>query len=187
MALNEFLDLLQRQTLALRAEVRSWDALPAETLLASPEPGSWSAAQCLDHLNGYGDFYLPHMSRALDAAAPLGSKTFQSGWLGGYFARSMEPRPDGTPKSKIKAVAKHTPLPDLDAAAVRRTFLEQQDELLRLIEIARAKNLEQRAIPISIASWIRLRTGDVFRFLIAHNRRHFAQALRALAANGLTA
>ena len=35
-------------------------------------------------------------------------------------------------------------------------------------------------VPISIATFIRLRLGDVFAFLIAHDERHMQQALRNL-------
>ena len=39
---------------------------PVEVLLAPSVTGGWSMAQCLEHLNRYGDFYLPAMMRALD-------------------------------------------------------------------------------------------------------------------------
>lgn len=182
MSVNAFLAGLREQTLELRDRVRDWAALPDELLTVPPAPGSWSVIQCLDHLNGYGDFYLPHLERALQHLDRRPIPGFRSGWLGAYFANAMEPDSAGKPKSKMKAFAKHVPAPQPDARKVLRTFLEQQDTLLRLMERGAAANLNRRVVPLSIAAWLRLKTGDVFRFLIAHNRRHLAQAGRALAA-----
>lgn len=186
MPVNTFLEPLRAATNEMRRTAAAWALLPAEALLQQPAPGSWSVAQCLDHLNGYGDFYLPRLEAALrEVPAGTAIPEFRTGWLGNYFARSMEPGADGRPKSKMKAFAKHVPLPDLDAGAVLRRFIEQQDTLLRLLDTAAGRNLNARVIPLSIAGWLRLKTGDVCRFLVAHNRRHLAQAGRALSAAGL--
>ncbi len=185
MSPNEFLGQLHAQTLELRRTAASWKDLPAGLLLEQPAPGCWSAAQCLDHLNGYGSFYLPLLERSIGYAGPGAvPPPFRSGWLGAYFANMMEPRPDGRPKSRMRAFAKHIPSGELDAASVLRTFLEQQDALLGLLERGRGVNLNRRSVPLSIAAWLKLKTGDVFRFLVAHNRRHLEQARRALATAG---
>ncbi len=184
MPLNAFLEKLHAQTTELHALVSGWMQLPATVLLQQPEAGAWSVAQCLDHLNGYGDFYIPHLARALNHV-PVGPvRDFRSGWLGNYFAGSMEPDSAGKPKSKMKAFAKHQPPAEPDADGVLRTFLEQQASLLQLLERARGADLNHRVTPLSIASWLKLKTGDVFRFLVAHNRRHIAQAQRALSVAG---
>jgi hypothetical protein len=49
-----------------------------------------------------------------------------------------------------------------------------------LLERSREINLNKAKVPISIAKFIRLKLGDVFNFLIAHNHRHVLQAERAL-------
>ena len=54
--------------------------------------------------------------------------------------------------------------------------------MLLLLHQARRINLAKIRIPISIATYIRLKLGDVFMFLIAHNIRHIKQAERAIAA-----
>ena len=59
-------------------------------------------------------------------------------------------------------------------------FIEQQEKLLQLIERARKINISRVRIPISISQWIKLKLGDTFLFLIAHQYRHTLQIERIL-------
>ena len=179
------LDALEEQTEdLLELAVREWQMLPAACFSAQPAPGSWSAAQCLDHLNGYGDYYLPLLAQAIARAIEQKwfSKTFSPGLLGNYFTTLMEPAADGRPAKKMKAFKQHNPQADVASDEAIARFIEQQETLLALLERARGLDLGRRSIPVSIAPFIRLKTGDTFRFIVAHNRRHVAQAQRALKA-----
>ena len=99
---------------------------------------------------------------------------FRSGWLGNYFSNMMEPS-----VKKYKAIKGHIPVKNLNAASVVARFIDQQEELLLLLRKAGHSNLNKR-IPVTISPLIRLKAGDVFRFLVAHNERHLQQALRNL-------
>lgn len=150
-------------------------------LLRAPTPDQWSIAQCLEHLNSYGLYYLPRMEKAILAGEQQHSwakETFRSGWLGNYFAESMRPGTDGSIRLKMKAVKNHTPQQQLDATSVLSEFLRQQAQLLQLLNRAHRVDIGQLRIPISIGRWIRLSLGDTFRFLIAHEQRHVLQAQR---------
>ncbi|MNY06764.1 DinB superfamily protein [compost metagenome] len=57
-------------------------------------------------------------------------------------------------------------------------FVDQQNELLRLLETSRKVSLNKTRTSISISKWIRLKLGDTLRFVIYHNQRHMAQAFR---------
>jgi DinB superfamily len=76
----------------------------------------------------------------------------------------------------------HRPAALLDAHTVLDTFIRQQHELLELLELAKTKNIGSIRTPISISRLIRLKLGDTFRFLIAHEQRHFIQVKNTLAA-----
>ena len=65
---------------------------------------------------------------------------------------------------------------------IARKLGDQQEKLLILLEEAKQVNLNSIRIPISIAKFIKLKLGDVFMFLIAHNIRHVKQAERIIAA-----
>lgn len=149
-----------------------------EVLLARAADGGWSIAQCLDHLNSYGHFYLPLIQKKLSAHAPRTSKeTFTGSWLGNYFTRMMNP---DTGKKKFKALKGHIPVADPDAPAVVAEFIRQQEILLSYIYQARVMDLDAIRIPLSVTRWLTLKLGDVFAFLIAHNERHIRQAKKNL-------
>lgn len=168
----------------LNRAIQEWQMISPRRFSAAPPGGGWSAAQCLDHLNGYGDYYLPLLEGAIQAAKAKEdcSMTFKSGWLGDYFAKLMEPSEGGEVKKKMKAFKQYVPGPAVDSDAAIARFIAQQEKLLELIGMASGLQLGKRAIPVSIAPFIRLKTGDTLRFVVAHNRRHVAQALRALEA-----
>lgn len=139
--------------------------------------GGWSIAQCLNHLNSYGDFYLPHIQRQLFKLPDANMSEFTSSWFGAYFTKMMDPQ---NGKKKYKAMKGHIPATDLDAAKVVGEFLRQQELLMGYLRQASKKDLNKIKIPISISKLIKLRLGDVFQFLIAHNERHMQQAKRNL-------
>ena len=150
-----------------------------ELLNRQPGPGSWSAAQVLEHLNFYNRFYLPRLEQKLNMKDANGS--FKPGWLGNYFTKMMAPKADGAIANKMSAPKNAQPETNLNAARVVAEFLEGQSQLLSLLDRAVQADLNQR-IPTSISSLIRLKSGDTFRFLVAHQQRHMAQLQRTLQA-----
>ena len=157
----------------MRIAVASFQNQPENVLLKPSLTGGWSIAQCLDHLNSYGDYYLPRLRNVMQMEK-TSDTLFKSGWLGNYFTKTMEPS-----EKKYKAIKGHIPVKDLNATRVVAKFIDQQEELLLLLREAANGNLNRR-IPITISPLIRLKAGDIFRFLIAHNERHVQQALKNL-------
>lgn len=154
--------------------------LSGAQLTTPPTDEGWSVAQCLEHLNSYGHFYLPAVERVLHSVkTPVGSAigTYRSGWLGTYFINMM--KPENT--KKFKAFKGHIPAPKLDGAAVVAEFIEQQEQWLQLMEKTTSVAQLNARVPISISPLVRLKLGDVFGFVIAHNSRHIQQADRVLA------
>jgi hypothetical protein len=146
-----------------------------EQLLAPAPDGGWSIAQCLDHLNGYGNFYLPAIEKGLQSRQDQG-ELYKPTWLGNYFTKMLDP---DTGKRKMKTFRKHNPPPNLDAKKVVAEFIRQQEHFLELIRAARGRDLNKIMIPTTISRFIRMNLGDTIRFLIAHNERHIRQAARA--------
>ncbi len=160
----------------LQQAIRHFQNMTAHDLLQPASNGGWSIAQCLDHLNSYGHYYLPKIQQGIAKNVHLPPKdTFKSSWLGAYFIKMMDPE---TGKKKYKAFKGHIPAPDLDAYAVVAEFIQQQENLLIFLKEARSADLNSIRIPISIARFITLKLGDVFQFIIAHDERHIRQAMR---------
>ena len=176
---NQLLDALENKVERhIQDAVEIFQNTDDRTLLQPAADGGWSIAQCLAHLNSYGDYYLPQIQNGLNKpVSPPVSEKFQSSWLGAYFTRLMDPE---TGKKKQKAFKNHIPTPNLDAYAVVAEFIQQQETLLAYLQQARQTDLNKIKIPISIMKWLKLKLGDVFQFLIAHNERHMVQAKRNL-------
>lgn len=151
--------------------------LDEATLNRPAANGGWSIAQCIEHLNTYGRYYLPVIKKGLNEniQIPLSSE-FSSGWLGSYFTKMMEPKS----QKKMKASKKHIPAVQLDGHAVIAEFIEQQETMLNLLHRSRGASLNRIRLPISISNAVRLKLGDVLQFCVAHDARHMAQAMRHL-------
>ncbi len=145
-----------------------------ELLLTIPSPGKWSVVQILEHLNSYGRYYLPAIERSLRSnKSPR--EYFTPGWFGNYFTKIMKPGADGRIRNRMTSPKDHRPGATLDVKPVMDDFLTQQQKLLGLLENAKHKNIGAIRTPISISRLIKLKVGDTFRFLIAHEQRHFVQ------------
>lgn len=175
---------LQLQTESfLEKAISEWQITQSAKLLENHGINQWSAAQCLEHLNSYGRYYLPEIEKAIKIAEQnnwLALEKFTAGTIGNYFTNLMMPENKGKKMKKMSAPKNHTPEANLDCVKVVGEFIDQQEKMLQLLEKARKIDLNKAKVPISIAKFIRLKLGDVFMFLHAHSLRHIAQAERAM-------
>lgn len=138
---------------------------------------SWSVLECLEHLNRYGNFYIPEITRQISASKTTAQPVFRSGVLGNYFAETM------LPKEKLKTMKTLKSMNPVHSQLNKNTvgeFIRQQHQLLDLLEKAKSIDLNKTKTGISISKWIKLKLGDTFRFVINHNLRHLLQAERVL-------
>lgn len=173
--------LLAALKVAVQQTIGQVQAIPtAATDLLNKQPGyrKWSGAQVLEHLNIYNRIYLPEIEKRMISIAG-GHDEFKSGWLGNYFTKVMQPDADGMVANKMSAPKDARPQEKLNAGKVVSDFIAGQQHLLQLLNKAEAANLDTR-IPTSISKLIRLKAGDTFRFLIAHQQRHLTQLTRTL-------
>jgi hypothetical protein len=157
-----------------------------DALLIPPMPEKWSVAQTLEHLNGYGRVYLPMINKAISVSQSKRAAWFNSGFLGNYFTNMMKPKNVFEVKNKMKAFKAHVPDNNLNPGKVLDEFVEQQHQFLLLLEMAKLKDLNAVRVPLSVTKLIKLKLGDTFRFLIAHEQRHFVQARNAIKTIGLS-
>lgn len=163
-------------------------AVDADTLVAplsdeefhwQPRPGSWSVAQCIDHLNVTARLYLPMLDEGIAGAIRRGlynAGPFSYNWVGRMLVRLVEPN------SRFRAKAPRTFQPAAgrprhDVLAAFRAYQVQYIDRLRQasgLDLARAR------VASPVSRWIRMPLGSRLAFLIAHARRHLGQARRVL-------
>ena len=172
-----------RQLVAAAEHLQQSDTIK---LAYPPDEGKWSAAQCLEHLNMYNRYYLPAIEKAMVHIPKEVNAWFVPGFFGNYFTNMMMPKNVYEVKNRMKAMKAYRPDRGVNVEGVFKEFYEHQKKLLNLLETARKRNLEQVRVPISISKLIRLKLGDVFRFLVAHEHRHMIQARNAIRATGVS-
>lgn len=169
---DKLLQLLLTQTTQLINQVEPLKTCDLYTLTWKANEKSWNILECLEHLNLYGDFYLPQLERKIENADSPAEPEFKSGLLGSYFAKSMLPKEK---MNKMKTFKDKNPLNNALDKTVIDKFVKQQTQLLALLNKARTVSLNKVKIPTSISVLIRLKLGDTFQFYINHMIRHVKQ------------
>jgi hypothetical protein len=158
---------------------RRFKDLTETQLKFKKQPDQWSILECIEHLNRYGDFYLPEIEKSILARKTnYGALVYRSGLLGNYFANLMKVK-EGK-MFRMKTPADKNPIgSELTITTIDR-FLKQQEMLKSLLNQARHADLTNTKVPISITRLLKLRLGDTFRFFVNHIERHILQAERVL-------
>ncbi|MEO6917122.1 MAG: DinB family protein [Chitinophagaceae bacterium] len=173
---KQLIDDLSARVSRASTAVARFRAMDDFLLNEKQDGATWSVLECIEHLNLYGDYYLPEIERSILAGTKgTHGPDFKSGILGGYFAKLMQVSPDGRMK-KMKTPRDKNPAGSLLTNLTIERFLNQQDRLLALLEQARRIDLTRAKTSVSISKFVRLRLGDTFRFFIYHIERHVMQA-----------
>lgn len=162
-------------------QATSWmNKLSEKQLNWRPNPGIWSIAEVLAHLNSYARYYHPTIQRKIESTRFRNVKEdFMSSPLGKSAWKSMKLGRLNNVKRKFKAPKGHNPTIDIDLVKGTEVqdFIEQQNELMHIIESSAEVNVRKVKIPISISKIVRLRLGDALLFITYHNERHMQQIL----------
>ncbi len=149
--------------------------LTPEQLTMRPEPGKWSIAECLAHLNVTAATVQPIIVKGIERGKRekiFGQGPFGLGPKGRFLVWFAEP----PPKVRIpapKSVA--PPVAIADPAKLLPDFMRVQDEWIRLMK--EAEGLDQARIKMGPRlSPFRCRLSASFPWMMAHQRRHLWQA-----------
>lgn len=151
------------------------EGVSADQLIAQPEPGSWSIAECLEHLTMSTDAMLPLLQAGTDHL-PDEDKSLRYGLdiRGATMVWLMEP-----PARMRMRSPEHFRPRDLEMLArASERFSASQDRLRRYIESARGRALTRVKITSPFNSSVRYSLYAALRILAAHQRRHLWQAGR---------
>ena len=183
---EELIDQLEQDIRQINAAAEHVKTADPIKLNYTSKEGTWSVAQTLEHLNLYNRHYLPIIEKSMVHITKDLSAWFVSGFWGNYFTRMISPTNVYEIKNKMKTGKAFIPSKGENVDAVFSEFLQHQNKYLHILEVARRRNLNNIRIPVSISRFIRLKLGDILRFLVAHQQRHMIQARNALKAVGIS-
>ncbi len=177
---EDLLTELAQDVARIKEAARFFTASDKNKLVYSPDKDRWSVVQVLEHLNAYNRHYLPLIEKELSVVTYDTNAWFTSGYWGEKFTKMMKPSNVYEINNKMKTSKKMSFPNSLNIDTVLKEFLEGQDKLLQLLDLAKGKDLAKIHIPITLTKLIKLRLGDAFRFLVAHEQRHLIQARNTL-------
>jgi len=174
-----FLPTLTQKVMWCKEEAEKLKRLSEAELSKRPAAESWNALECVEHLNRYGDFYLPEVERRfIRAEKNTNDHELKSGLMGNWFIKMVRPREEGIkPMKTMKEM--NTLRTDITIMCIDR-FLLQQDKWLTLLQMAQEYDLNKVKSGVSINKWLRLRMRDTLEFVMAHQERHILQAWKAV-------
>ena len=163
------------------------DALVAplsdEQFAWQPAPDAWSVSQCLDHLNATARHYLPVMDDGIAEAVRrglYGAGPYSYNWIGRLMVYLVQP----TTRLHAKTPAAFRPEPGRSRHDVMAAFRAYQVQYIDRLHQANGLDLARARVASPVARWLRMPLGSGFAVMLAHERRHLAQARRVLSAQG---
>ena len=168
----------QLRTIISRAEKLGHE-VPPETFVRRPEPGSWSMAECLDHLNETARLYLPALTERIEKARKDGMLASPGSGERTLIGRIITWTQEPPVRFSMKTFESIEPTETSDPDAVLEDFVALHEELI--VRINEAADLDRKRIRMQsvLDSRLKLSLGDWFHFLAAHARRHLWQAEQA--------
>jgi len=176
---DELLDELIAMLSESKARVEQFQERNVEELNWRPSEEKWTVLECLEHLNLYGDYYIPEIEKVIKKSrSPSASKKFKHTWWGDYLVNALAPES----KQKIKPLKAMEKLNakgmKLGSETVER-FIKQHAQLIDLYEQARSVDIQHRRTGTTIPL-VRLRLVDTLRGQAYHGKRHVDQAFGVL-------
>lgn len=142
-----------------------------------PEPGAWSVAECLQHLNLTSEVYVPRLAKAIeDAPARPRHRRHRCDLVGWLLCRALEP----PVRMRSKTKPRFEPREATPKDRVIADFDRLQGELVRLLPLADRVDLRAVKVPSPFLPRLRYNLYASLEILTAHQRRHLWQAERAL-------
>jgi hypothetical protein len=162
---------------------RTFGPLNREQLNWRDRAGQWSVAQCFEHLIKINDAYAPQW-RLIEQGAYAPTWRDRVTWLADLFGslilRAVQPQ------SQRKFKAAHHVEPSagtIDGDIVAR-FTAHQQEVVAHMTTTGKRDLRRVMVTSAVAPIAFYSALDAFSILVAHERRHMAQAERVSKADG---
>jgi hypothetical protein len=156
------------------------DSTDGRLFTVRPNPGSWSASECIAHINLSTELFLPVLGPAIDDAKSrklLAKKPPKMDLLGRILRWFLEP----PTRQRLKTSARFVPRSIRAKSESFAEFVALQNQLIDLARAARGIDLGKRIIS-PFDKRLKFNLYSAFRIVAAHERRHLWQAEQAVAA-----
>ncbi len=170
--IDELLKLSETQTQYVDERIQG---LPKFDLEWRPGPYRWNILEVMEHLNRFGEFYLPkflHAVRWPDQLRKAG--TYRSGFLARAAFKRIRPV-NGVVLNKTRSLKKNNPFLRILDRGVIDEHLEQQKQFRQVLEKSRSLDLSKNRIPTMVGKWLKMNMGDSLRIHGYHTERHYVQ------------
>ena len=175
-------DLLH--TIVAEAEKNSEEAkrlvagLSEQQLSWTSAPGSWSIAQCLDHLAITSEEFNSYFTDALERGRkkwPLASTVpYRPSFMGGWLIKQVVP--ESTRKFPAPKVFRPSQSQAIPGALDK--FLDQQIKFMFYVRQSRGLDFNKTRLRSPVTPFMRYSLADAFVVTVVHGWRHLAQVRR---------
>jgi DinB family protein len=181
---NLTLPQIYDETEAIAADAKTlFGHLNPEQLNWKPAADSWSVAQCLDHLITSNVGYDPVFDRILKGEY---RKAFlhRIPFLPAFFGRTLIKATSPDSQRKYKAPDSAQPSSSAIDPQIVEHFVANHREMLAKMKSVENRDPAKIIVTSPFLSVVVYSMLDAFRLIVAHDRRHFAQAQRVTQAAG---
>lgn len=155
------------------------DSAGTELCDTPPAAGSWSAAECLQHLNISDDAYLYIWQQIIANAGPRKKEMnapYRTDFWGRLFSWILEP----PARNRSKTPVPFEPVECKEISTVLAAFVERQERIVAALHRCRGRAIDQVKMSSPIDRRIRYSIWSSFLIVAAHQRRHLWQAEQAV-------
>lgn len=149
------------------------------SLATRPAVEEWSAVDCIAHLNLTTRAYLPLLqaaSESLRQGGAFAKRPPRRDFVGWMLCRVIEP----PARQRTRTGAAFVPAESPAIEPVLTEFTELQEALIAFVAGARDLALDRARVRSPFDSRMRYNAWSALKILAAHERRHLAQAARAI-------
>ena len=178
------LDGLLSELDAIAGEARRvFGGLSAGQLNWKPSAEEWSVGQCFEHLIKTNAAYFPRLEQLAKGEAKGGAWERLSP-LSGFWGRTVLKFVAPESARKVKARPRFRPPSSGVDAGIIEQFAGHQKRLTGLMRGTRGLDLGRTVVTSPISGLVTYSLLDAYRIVVAHERRHFAQARRVTEREG---
>jgi len=168
---------LQKGKEAKEKVIHEFSDISLEQLSWKPAPGSWSIAQCLEHLIIADSAYFPDLKDITEGNFKMGLWEKYSPFTR-LCGQLLKNRLQEQVKEKMIAPKKFRPQNSDKNLFIIDNYCKNLDTFLRLISNCKNVDIDKTVITSPTIKIVTYNLRDAFTFLVQHEHRHINQAIR---------